>query len=137
MQILKSYRSYSDTPNDNYTNKDVTKYWDGEGSTNKYPAFAYGKNINFLDISDIYLEDADYVKLSNITLGYDFTKGFTNLPFSRLRLYLTAQNLFTITGYTGMDPEIGFSADTNWASGIDSGYYPGSRTLLVGLNLTF
>lgn len=137
MQILKSYRSYSDTPNDNYTNKDVTKYWDGEGSTNKYPAFAYGKNINFLDISDIYLEDADYVKLSNITLGYDFTKGFRNLPFSRLRLYLTAQNLFTITGYTGMDPEIGFSADTNWASGIDSGYYPGSRTLLVGLNLTF
>ena len=137
MQILKSYRSYSDTPNDNYTNKDVTRYWDGEGSTNKYPAFAYGKNINFIDISDIYLEDADYVKLSNITVGYDFTKGFKSLPFSKLRLYLTAQNLFTITGYSGMDPEIGFSADTNWASGIDSGYYPSSRTLLVGLNLTF
>ena len=137
MQILKSYRSYSDTPNDNYTNKDVTKYWSGEGSTNKYPAFAYGKNINFIDISDIYLENADYVKLSNITLGYNFTKGFRSLPFSKLRLYLTAQNLFTITGYSGMDPEIGFSADTNWASGIDCGYYPGSRTLLVGLNITF
>lgn len=137
MQILRSYRSFSDTPNDNYTNKDVTRYWDGEGSTNKYPAFAYGKNVNHIDISDIYLEDADYVKMSNITLGYDFKKGFRNLPVQRLRLYVTAQNLFTISGYSGMDPEIGFSADTNWASGIDNGYYPSSRTLMVGMNLTF
>jgi hypothetical protein len=93
--------------------------------------------VNHIDISDIYLEDADYVKMSNITLGYDFKKGFRNLPVQRLRLYVTAQNLFTISGYSGMDPEIGFSADTNWASGIDNGYYPSSRTLMVGMNLTF
>jgi TonB-linked SusC/RagA family outer membrane protein len=137
MQILKSYRSFSDTPNDNYTNKDMTKYWNGEGSTNKYPAFAHGKNVNFIDISDIYVEDADYVKFSNITLGYDFSKGFKKLPVSKLRMYVTAQNLLTITGYSGMDPEIGFSADRNWASGIDAGYYPSSRTILVGMNITF
>jgi TonB-linked SusC/RagA family outer membrane protein len=137
MQIMKSYRSFSDTPNDNYTNKDVTKYWSGEGSTNKYPAFAYGKHINFIDISDIYVEDADFVKMSNITLGYDFSKGFRKLPIKKLRVYVTGQNLFTISGYSGMDPEIGFSADTNWASGIDNGYYPSSRTLMAGLNINF
>ena len=83
------------------------------------------------------MEDADYVKFSNITLGYDFSKGFKKLPVSKLRMYVTAQNLLTITGYSGMDPEIGFSADRNWASGIDAGYYPSSRTILVGMNITF
>lgn len=138
MQILKCYRSYSDTPNDNYTNLDMTKYWNGEGSTNKYPKFSYGKNVNFIDISDIYLEDADYVKISNITIGYDFKNIMRKVKaIKQCRLYVTAQNLFIITGYTGMDPEIGWGGSVSWSSGIDCGYYPSSRTFLVGLNLKF
>ncbi len=137
MQVIKCYRSYSDTPNDNYVVEDLTKYWNGEGSTNKYPKFSYGKNVNFIDISDIYLEDADFVKISNVTLGYDFKKGFRNLKLSQLRVYVTAQNLFTISQYPGMDPEVGYNAGYSWASGIDCGYYPSSRTFMLGVNLKF
>ena len=136
-QIIKSYRSYSDTPNDNYTTDVYTKYWTGEGSTNRYPAFSYGKHDNFVDISDIYIEDADFVKISNITLGYDLTNAVPWLPASLCRVYLTAQNLFTISGYSGMDPEVGYGAGYNWASGIDNGYYPSSRTFLAGVNIKF
>lgn len=136
-QILKSYRSYSDTPNDNYTTDVYTKYWTGEGSTNRYPAFSYGKHDNFVDLSDIYVEDADFVKLSNITLGYNINNAWKSLPISKFRIYVTAQNLFTISGYTGMDPEVGYGAGYSWASGIDTGYYPSSRTILAGVNIKF
>lgn len=136
-QILKSYRSYSDTPNDNYTTDVYSKYWTGEGSTNKYPAFAYGKNDNFIDISDIYVENGDYVKFSNITLGFDIAKVSKKIPFSQFRVYVTGQNLFTITKYSGMDPEVGYGAGYEWASGIDCGYYPSSKTIMGGINLKF
>lgn len=136
-QVMKSYRSFSDTPNDNYTTDVYTKYWTGEGSTNRYPAFSYGKHENFKDISDIYVENADYVKISNVTIGYNFKNAWKNLPASQLRIYVAAQNLFTISGYSGMDPEVGDGAGYSWTSGIDSGYYPSSRTFMVGINLKF
>ena len=136
-QVMKSYRSFSDTPNDNYTTDVYTKYWTGEGSTNRYPSFSYGKNENFKDISDIYVENADYVKISNVTIGYNFKNAWKNLPASQLRIYVAAQNLFTISGYSGMDPEVGDGAGYSWTSGIDSGYYPSSRTFMVGINLKF
>ncbi len=128
-QIMKCYRSFSDTPNDNYTTDVYTKYWTGEGSTNRYPAFSFGKHENFKDISDIYLEDGDYVKISNVTIGYNFKNVWKNLPASQLRIYVAAQNLFTISKYTGMDPEVGFGGGVSWASGIDNGYYPSSALL--------
>ena len=63
------------------------------------------------------------------------------MPLSQARLYFTAQNLFTITGYSGMDPEVGYAGSTNsaydWGSGIDVGFYPSPRTFLVGVNLKF
>jgi TonB-linked SusC/RagA family outer membrane protein len=136
-QVMKSYRSFSDTPNDNYTTDVYTKYWTGEGSTNRYPSFSYGKHENFKDISDIYVENADYVKISNVTIGYNFKNAWKNLPASQLRIYVAAQNLFTISGYSGMDPEVGDGAGYSWTSGIDSGYYPSSRTFMVGINLKF
>jgi TonB-linked SusC/RagA family outer membrane protein len=136
-QVMKSYRSFSDTPNDNYTTDVYTKYWTGEGSTNRYPSFSYGKHENFKDISDIYVENADYVKISNVTIGYNFKNAWKNLPASQLRIYVAAQNLFTISGYSGMDPEVGDGGGYSWTSGIDSGYYPSSRTFMVGVNLKF
>lgn len=71
-------------------------------------------------------------------MGFDFKKAFKKLPVQQLRLYLTAQNLFTFTGYSGMDPEIGYGGnDYGWASGIDLGYYPSARTYMIGLNVKF
>jgi TonB-linked SusC/RagA family outer membrane protein len=139
MQIAKSYRSFADSPYQNYTT-DIFGRWHGEGSSNKLPRITSGSHTNWQYISDIYFEDADYVKISNLTIGYDFKKLFPNLPFPQLRIYVAAQNLFTFTGYSGMDPEVGFgynNDDYPWAGGIDVGYYPSPRNYLVGFNLKF
>ncbi|MCL1932411.1 MAG: TonB-dependent receptor [Candidatus Azobacteroides sp.] len=138
-QIAKSYRSFADSPNQNYTT-DVFKRWTGEGTSNKWPRLTDGSNINYQQVSDIFLENGNYVKIQNVTLGYDFKRLFRQMPLGQARLYFTAQNLFTITGYSGTDPEIGSNGgadNTPWVSGIDVGYYPAARTYLVGLNLTF
>ncbi|MEZ5005476.1 MAG: TonB-dependent receptor [Bacteroides graminisolvens] len=115
----------------------ILGFW--RGTSNKLPRLIPGNNYNYLNISDIYMEDADFFRLQ-ILLGYDFKSYSPRAPFQQARLYVTAQNLFTITGYSGMDPEIGASGDeTNysWGSGIDLGFYPSPRTFLVGVNLKF
>lgn len=138
-QIIKSYRGAGDSPQDNYTTE-IFGRWHGEGTSNKIPRITNGTHINRQYISDLYVENGDYWRINNITLGYDFKKLFKKVPFEQLRLYITAQNLFTITGYSGMDPEIGTSTDdtnSGWASGIDVGFYPLPRTYMVGANIKF
>ena len=135
-QIAKSYRSFADSPLQNYTTE-IFGRWTGQGTSNKLPRLTSGSNTNWQNISDIYIEDGDYVKIQNITLGYDFKKLFKNMPLAQARLFVTGQNLFTITGYSGMDPEIGYGYDKSWVSGIDLGYYPSPRTYMVGVNLKF
>ncbi|MDD4777244.1 MAG: TonB-dependent receptor [Fermentimonas sp.] len=135
-QIAKSYRSFADSPLQNYTT-DIFERWHGEGTSNRLPRLTSGSNPNWQTISDIYIENGDYVKLQNLTLGYDLKNLITNMPLSQLRIYFTAQNLFTITKYSGMDPEIGYGYDQGWVSGIDLGFYPSPRTYLVGVNLKF
>ena len=136
-QVAKSYRQFSDHPDDNYCTDVYTKYWNGEGSTNHYPRFTHGKHVNMSELSRVWLEDADFFKISNITVGYDLKRAIKKLPLAKCRLYVTATNMFTFTGYTGMDPEVGFGNGTSWASGIDNGYYPSARSLQVGLNIIF
>ena len=97
--------------------------------------------VNFQQISDIFVEDASYFRIQNVTLGYDFKNLWKNCPLPQLRLYVSAQNLFTFTGYKGMDPEIGtndsYREDNPWARGIDLGSYPSPRTYMVGVNIKF
>ena len=135
-QIAKSYRSFADSPLQNYTT-DIFGRWTGEGTSNKLPRLTSGSHTNWQNISDIYIEDGDYFKIKNLTIGYDFKTILPNIPLGQVRLYFTAQNLYTFTGYSGMDPEIGYGYDKSWVSGIDLGYYPAPRTYLVGLNLKF
>lgn len=137
-QVMRSWRKFTDNVWDNYTTE-VLDYWHGEGTSNRYPRLTSGSNTNFVQVSDIYVEDADYFRLQNITIGYDFKKLWKKCPMQQLRLYFTAQNLFTITGYKGMDPEVGANAGVgdSWASGIDVGYYPTPRTYMVGVNIKF
>ena len=137
-QILRSTNNDSNMA-DNLSQKLVYGSWRGEGTSNFLPKLNNLKNINFMTMSDIWLEDADYVKIQNITLGYDFTNIWKNSPFSQLRLYFAAQNLFTITGYSGMDPEMGADGGYSygWAAGIDNGFYPNPRTYMVGVNIKF
>ena len=137
-QNIRSWRQFMGNRYDNYS-AEVLEYWNGEGTSNKYPRLTTGSNTNFAQISDIYVEDADYFRLQNLTLGYDLKNIWKKCPMQQLRLYVTAQNLFTITGYKGMDPEIGANAGVgdSWASGIDVGYYPAPRTYMVGVNIKF
>ena len=136
-QVAKSYRQFSDHPDDNYCTDVYTKYWTGEGSTNRYPRFSDGKTANMSEISRVWIEDADFFKISRISLGYDFKKLYSKLPVQKCRLYVSLSNFFTFTGYSGMDPEVGFGNGASWASGIDCGYYPSARSWQVGLNINF
>ena len=136
-QVAKSYRQFSDHPDDNYCTDVYTKYWTGEGSTNRYPRFSDGKNANMSEISRVWIEDADYFKISRISFGYDFKRIANFLPVQKCRLYVALSNFFTFTDYSGMDPEVGYGNGQSWASGIDCGYYPSSRSWQVGLNVNF
>ena len=136
-QVAKSYRQFSDHPDDNYCTDVYTKYWTGEGSTNEYPRFSDGKTANMSEISRVWIEDADFFKISRISFGYDFKKLYSKLPVQKCRLYVSLNNFICFTGYSGMDPEVGFGNGTSWASGIDCGYYPSSRAFQVGMNVNF
>ncbi len=82
---------------------------------------------NNLRPSDFWLESTDYLRLKNFTIGYTFPE---SKFYSRLRTYISAQNLFTITNYSGLDPEVS-------NKGIDGGQYPVSRVFTLGVNLSF
>ena len=137
-QVARSFRKFTDGEYENFTTE-VYDYWHGEGTSNKYPLLAHmSAGPNWQTISDIYIEDASYFRLQNLTVGYDFTKIWKNSPFQQLRLYFAAQNLFTITGYKGMDPENGTSIGSDsWVTGVDVGNYPQPRTYMVGVNVKF
>lgn len=136
-QIARSFRRWADSPQNNYTT-DVFGRWHGEGSSNKLPRLTYGSHINWQYVSDIFIEDGDFLRISNVTLGYDLKKAIKAIPLAQFRLYVSAQNLYTFTKYSGMDPEIGTSTtDDNWAKGVDIGFYPAPRTYMVGVNIKF
>ena len=86
-----------DSPSQNYTSE-ILGRWTGPGTSNSIPRISSGNHINRSYISDLYLEDGSYVRMSNVTLGYDFKKLWKSLPFEQVRFYISAQNLFTITG---------------------------------------
>ena len=135
-KIVQSYRNHTNTQA-NYTTA-ILDRWTGEGTSNRMPRVT-DTNINWL-FSDLYIHDGDYLRISNITLGYDFARLWKQRAFNQCRLYVQVQNPFTFTKYNGMDPEIGYGPSTNnnsWVSGVDYGYYPRPRTVLVGVNLKF
>ena len=136
-QIMRSYRSFSDAPYQNYDTS-ILERWVGEGSSNAQPHITSTGSENVNWVSTRYMENADYFKIKTVTLGYDFKNVWKNCPFQQLRLYVQAQNLVTFTGYSGLDPEVGNTAGgSGWASGIDLGLYPPSRTYLIGASIKF
>ena len=136
-QVFRAYRRYTDSQWNNYTTE-VYDYWHGEGTSNRYPRLVAGTNYNYMNNSDIFVEDADFFRIQTVTLGYDFKRLWKNAPFGTCHLYVQAQNPWVFTKYKGLDPEVGSSSGfSSWAKGIDLGYYPHARGLLVGLNLSF
>ena len=133
-QIIKSYRRFMDKPQENYT-RDILGRWHGEGTSNTIPRVTMDNHINDTYISDRYVENGDYWRISNLTMGYDFKRIWKSLPLSQARFYVTGQNILTLTGYSGFDPEVGYG--DNWAGGIDLGFYPAPVSFLFGVSLKY
>jgi hypothetical protein len=108
--------------------------WTGEGSSNDFPRLSDSDpNGNFSNMSDFYLEKGDYLRLKVVQLGYTIpNRIFSKISVSRLRVYVTAENLLTLTNYTGYDPEVG-----GGVFGVDKGQYPQARSIIVGVQLSF
>lgn len=134
-QIARNYRT-PDVQRNNYTTE-IFERWHGEGTSNRIPKVSMSTHINRQYVSDLYIENGDYFRISNITFGYDIKNIKTLIPIQNIRIYTSVQNAYTFTKYKGMDPEVGFNGDTSFGSGIDVGFYPVPRTVLFGLNIKF
>lgn len=138
-QIMRSYRSFADNFDQNYTTE-IFGRWHGEGTSNRLPRLSSVSHRNQQFISDIYMYDGDFLRINNLTVGYDFgTLAKKAGWFSAAQVYVAVNNLHTFTKYDGMDPDVtwGGADGTTWASGIDLGLYPLPRTVMLGVNLTF
>jgi TonB-linked SusC/RagA family outer membrane protein len=130
------YRSF------NITERTATQSWNGEGSTNEFPRLSWNGATNNKRPSTRFLEDGSYLRLKNVQLGYTVGDQLVKrLKISSVRFFLSAQNVFTITKYTGIDPEIytnsNSSGDGVRAVGIDWGTYPSARTFTAGVSANF
>lgn len=123
--------------NQSLVNKSVytLNRWTGEGSTNVYPRVTTGATSN-TNFSSYYVEDGSFVRIQNVQLGYTLSQEAVNrVGIDKLRFYISVNNVYTFTKYTGYDPSA--SSGSPIGAGIDQGFYPVPRTYLLGLNLKF
>lgn len=122
-----------DILNSNYQTVAMSR-WTGEGTSNDYPRLTnVDANGNFGKMSDFYLQKGDYLRFKVVQLGYTLPNSLSDkISAEKVRFFLTGENMWTLTKYTGYDPEIGGDV-----SGIDRGFYPQARTFMFGANLQF
>ncbi|NDV68529.1 TonB-dependent receptor [Dysgonomonas sp. 25] len=114
----------------NQTRK-VLDRWTGPGTSNKVPRAVYSDPNQNARHSNRFIEDGSYLRLKNLTLGYTLPKNLSaKAHLGMARVYLSCQNLYTLTEYSGFDPEVG-------TSGVDLGTYPVTRTISLGVNVKF
>lgn len=105
--------------------------WSPENPNGKVPIISTSDNNGNFNASDFYVENGSYLRIRNVTLGYSLSKSLTSkLKTGAVRVYATANNLFTITKYSGFDPEIGMDN-----LGLDTGRYPQARSFILGLSV--
>ena len=138
--ILKSSLNYAIVekydPNgpDDFRNYHVTN----AGATTMPAVQRSDANANYTRVSDLFVEDASYIRLQNLSFGYTFPrKWMQKIYIDNLRIYVNFQNLFTITKYKGLDPEVGAMYGDALRTGVDYGRYPTPRIYTFGLNVTF
>lgn len=114
----------------------MLRRWQGSGTSNSIPRAASGANVNTDVFSDFHVEDASFLRLQNVQLGYTFgEKTNTSLGIDKLRIYLSGNNILTISDYYGYDPSANSGAPIGGA--IDKGFYPVAASYLLGINLNF
>lgn len=137
-KILEAERALISNTNNSSSNLKeglVEAAWHGEGTSNTVPKMTLqSNNNNFGVVSSAYLSDGSYLRLKNLNIGYEMNKNTCEfLKLNRLRIYVGAQNLFTITKYTGFDPAVSNATVTQ--VGVDYGGYPTNRTFVMGCNI--
>jgi TonB-linked SusC/RagA family outer membrane protein len=109
--------------------------WTGEGSTNSYPRLTTAANRNAV-LSDFYVEDGSFVRIKNLQIGYSLPQAIiSKIRATKVRAYFSVNNLLTLTGYKGFDPD--FAAGGPIGAGIDYGFYPQARVFMGGVNINF
>ena len=130
-KILNFTRWYTEggVSNGNYS-KDVIGRWTGPGTSNTMPRLVLNDPNGNNRVSDRFVEDGSYIRMKNVRIAYNLpAKWVANKVMKKAQVYVSAQNLFTITNYSGMDPEVG--------GGVDIGFYPQSRTFIAGATIEF
>ena len=137
------YRSFErqDVPNNNYTAEWADR-WSETNPGGSYPRVTSGASgtglVNNNSPSSFYVEDGDYIRLRNLQIGYTIPSELAQkAKIQKARIYFSADNLLTLTGYTGFDPEIGVTAYQVYQSGVDRGFYPQTKSLGAGVQITF
>ena len=134
-ELLQCYHNYSGDNLSNYT-AEIMGRWNGEGTSNTIPRVTAGKYMANYNVSDLFVKDGSYLRISNIQIGYNFAPLMKTKYVSQFRWYIAVNNVYTFTSYDGFDPEVGYGVDAS-TSGIDLGYYPRPRTFLTGVNIKF
>lgn len=114
--------------------------WEKEGDIATHPAASYGNKSNSNKASTRYLEDGDYLKLRSLSIGYNLN--LSKYYIQNMRIYFTAENVFTLTGFSGIDPEVPAYYDETTGTYKSIGtaganLYPSTRKFMFGINLTF
>ena len=112
----------------------VLRRWQNPGDVTDVPRVTTDGSINNSRISSRYVEDGSYLRLKAVTLGYDFSKDLLDrIGLSAVRIYATGENLFTITNYSGFDPEVNQAGNSNTTLAIDYGTYPQTKNIIFGI----
>ena len=111
--------------------------WKKEGDITSIPKYEYGNVVNNR-FSSRFVEDASYVRLKNVALGYSFkSETLAKINMNTLRVYASATNIWTLTNYSGADPEVNSLDGSTTAQGLDLYTFPQVKTILIGLNIGF
>ncbi|MGY8910325.1 MAG: SusC/RagA family TonB-linked outer membrane protein, partial [Flavobacteriales bacterium] len=109
--------------------------WTGAGTSDSFPRVTTGATSNNL-FSDFYVEDGSFLRLQSVQLGYSVGQNLLDrLEFDKVRFFVSATNLFTLSNYKGYDPTT--SNGSPIGGGIDQGFYPSPKTFLLGINVNF
>ena len=136
---LESFQNRGFVGVQNVSKEYYLNHWTPSNPSNEFARAMYnddeiGSNVP----SSRWIENGSFVKLKNLMIGYTFPQTMIKkIMASKLRVYFSTQNLFTITKYSGLDPEIGLQGGNATQTGVDNGTYPSSRFYTVGFNLIF
>lgn len=136
---LQSFQNRSFVGVQNVSKEYYENHWTTDNPSNTYSRASYNDDATGSNVpSSAWVEDGSFLRLKNLIIGYTLPSGLLQkASISKIRAYFSTQNLLTLTGYSGLDPEIGIQGGNATQNGVDNGTYPASRFYTFGLNITF